>query len=154
LRLLVLALSARAALSLADAASLAGTGVGFLHLGGIAQADSSPLWALLWGSLALAATVLLARRRALGWVFGAAVCVVYLVVGVAQAVMWDVAGGSLPLGAWLVFGADIMVPALVLAGMFTVRPWFLAHARRGRRKPLGQGAPATGSSLEAERRRP
>lgn len=153
LRILVLALLARAVLSFADAAWLAVSGVGFLQLGGIAQADASPSWSLLWGALALAAAILLGRRQALGWLFGAAVCVVYLVVGVAHAVMVNAADGVLTTGVWFVFGADVAVPALVLAGLFTVRPWFLAHARRGRSVGAAHGASTRASVLEAERRR-
>ncbi len=141
LRILALALLGRAALSFADAVAIATSGLGFLQLGGIAYADSSPLWPILWGSVALASTVLLLLRRPLGWVLAAGVCVAYLVVGVAHAVDATSDATGLPAGVWLIFVADVLVPALVLAGLFTVRPWFLAAARRSH--PTKQGRAPT-----------
>ena len=129
-RILALTLLARAALSFADAIAIATSGLGFLHLGGIAYADGSPLWPILWGSVALASAVLLLLRRPLGWILAAGVCVAYLVVGIAHAVDATSDATGLPAGVWLVFAADVVVPSLVLAGLFTVRPWFLAAARR------------------------
>src|SRR3972149_4903383 len=118
-----------------------------------ARCSASPTRRGWPGAAALAAAILLGRRQALGWIFGAAVCVVYLVVGVAHAVMVNVSDGVLSTGVWCVFGADVAVPALVLAGLFTVRPWFLAHARRGRSVGAARGASARTAVLERERRR-
>ena len=89
-------------------------------------------WLLLWGSVALIAAVLLLFGRPLGWVLGAGVCVAYLVVGVGHAVGASSGTTGLSAGVWLIFVVDILVPSLVLAGLFTVRPWFLATARAGR----------------------
>jgi hypothetical protein len=129
LRLLAIALLGRALLSLADAIAISTSGIGILELGGVAHADGSPLWPLLWGSLALAAAVLLLLRRPLGWILAAGVCVAYLVVGVAHAVDATSSVNGVPTGVWLIFVADVLVPSLVLAGLFTVRPWLLASAR-------------------------
>jgi hypothetical protein len=129
LRLLAIALLGRALLSLADAIAIGTSGIGLLELGGVAHADGSPLWPLLWGSVALASAVLLLLRRPLGWVLAAGVCVAYLVVGVAHAVDATSSVNGLPAGVWLIFAADVLVPSLVLAGLFTVRPWLLASAR-------------------------
>ena len=132
LRVLAVALLGRALLSFADAFAISTGGLGFLQLGGIAHADGSPVWPLLWGSVALAAAVLLLIRRPLGWVLAAVVCVAYLVVGVAHAVDATSDATGLPAGVWLIVAADVLVPALVLAGLFTVRPWFLGAARQTR----------------------
>jgi hypothetical protein len=129
LRLLAVALLGRALLSFGDAAAIASGGIGFFELGGIAHADGTPLWPIVWGSVALAAAVLLLLRRPLGWVLGAGVCIAYLVVGVAHAVDATSSEAGMPAGVWLIFAADVLIPSLVLAGLFTVRPWFLATAR-------------------------
>ncbi|MET1232038.1 MAG: hypothetical protein ABWY52_04205 [Candidatus Limnocylindrales bacterium] len=138
LRLIAVALFARALLSLADAAALATGGMGVFELGGIAHADGSPVWPILWGGVALAAAALLSLRRSLGWVLGAGVCVAYLVVGVAHAVDATSSHTGLPAGVWLIFAADVLVPSLVLAGLFTVRPWFLATTRAARPEAGGR----------------
>lgn len=137
LRLLAIALLGRALLSFADSVAIATGGLGFLQLGGIVHADGTPVWALIWGSAALAAALLLLVRRPLGWPLGAAVCVAYLVVGVAHAVAATSSTSGLPPAVWLVVAADILVPSLTLAGLFTVRPWFLAAARSRRRPAPG-----------------
>jgi len=137
LRLLAIALLGRALLSFADGIAIATGGLGFLRLGGIAHADGSPVWPLLWGAVALAAAILLLRRRPLGWVLAAGVCVAYLVIGVAHAVDATSSETGLPAAVWLIFAADVLVPSLVLAGLFTVRPWFLATARALRSRPRG-----------------
>lgn len=133
LRLLAIALLGRALLSFADGVAIVTGGLGFFALDGIAHTERSPLWPILWGSVALASAALLMRRRPLGWVLGAGVCVAYLVVGVARAVDATSAETGLPAGVWLIFAAEVLVPSLVLAGLFTVRPWFLASARAARR---------------------
>jgi hypothetical protein len=132
LLLIAVALLGRGLLSLADAVAIATGGMGVFELGGIAHADGSPVWPILWGVVALAAAVLLLLRRPLGWVLGAGVCVAYLVVGVGHAVDATSSHTGLPAGVWLIFAADVMVPSLVLAGLFTVRPSFLAAARAAR----------------------
>jgi hypothetical protein len=138
LRVLALALIGRALLSLADALSIGSGGIGILEPGGIAHADGSALWPLLWGGVALLAAVLLLFGRPLGWVLGAGVCVAYLVVGVGHAVGASSSTSGLSAGVWLIFVVDILVPSLVLASLFTVRPWFLAAARAGRAGPRGR----------------
>jgi hypothetical protein len=117
----------RAALSLVDAVAIA-TG-GFAQLGGIAHTESTALWPVVWGLVALLAAVLLLLRRPLGWVLAVGVSVAYLVVGVAHAVDATSSGTGLPVGVWIIFVTDVLAPSLVLAGLFTVRPWFLATAR-------------------------
>ena len=138
LRVLAVALLGRALLSVADAMSIGSGGVGILEPGGIAHAEGSPLWPLLWGLVALLAAVLLLLGRPLGWVLGAGVCVAYLVIGVGHAVGASSSTTGLSVGVWLIFVVDILVPSLVLAGLFTVRPWFLAAARAGRPGPRGR----------------
>jgi hypothetical protein len=128
LRLLSLALLARGALSVVGATTLTTGGLGPVRVGGIVEAVQSPLWGLAWGVVALFAGVMLARRRRLGWIFGAAVCVAYLVVGVTVAFAAEPFAEVLRLGFWLVFAVDVIVPAFMLAGLFTVRPWFLGRA--------------------------
>ena len=137
LRLLAVALLGRALLSWADAVTVATGGLGFLQIGGIAHADGSLAWPILWGSVALAAAILLLRRRPLGWVLAAGVCVAYLVVGVAHAVDATSNEMGMSAGVWLIFAADVLVPSLVLAGLFTVRPWFLAAARASHPRTRG-----------------
>ena len=132
LRVLALALLGRALLSFADALAIGSGGIGILEPGGIAHADGSPLWPLLWGGVALLAAVLLLFGRPLGWVLAAGVCVAYLVVGVGHAVGASTSATSLPAGVWFIFIVDVLAPSIVLAGLFTVRPWFLAAARAGR----------------------
>jgi hypothetical protein len=138
LRLLAVALLGRAMLSFADAIAINTGGMGVLELGGVAHADGSPLWGVLWGSVALASAVLLLLRRPLGWVLAAGVCVAYLVIGVAHAVDATSSAMGLPVGVWLIFAADVLVPSLVLAGLFTVRPWFLASARAAHPRQRGR----------------
>lgn len=138
LRVLALVLLGRALLSLADALSIGSGGIGILEPGGIAHADGSPLWPLVWGGVALLAAVLLLFGRPLGWVLAAGVCVAYLVVGVGRAVGASSSTTGLAAGVWLIFVVDVLVPSLVLAGLFTVRPWFLAAARAGRPGPRGR----------------
>jgi hypothetical protein len=87
--------------------------------------------------VALAAAILLLLRRPLGWVLAAGVCVAYLVVGVAHAVNATSNETGMPAGVWLIFAADVLVPSLVLAGLFTVRPWFLAAARASHPRTRG-----------------
>ena len=137
LRLLALLLFGRAVVSLVDAVAIATGGMGFFEIGGIAHADGSPVWPVLWGSVALAAAVLLMFRRPLGWVLAASVCIAYLVVGVAHSVDATSSETGLPPGVWLIFAADVLVPSLVLAGLFTVRPWFLATARAAQARTRG-----------------
>lgn len=138
LRLIAVALLGRALLSFADAIAIATGGMGVFELGGIAHADGSPVWPILWGGVALAAAVLLLLHRPIGWVLGAGVCVAYLIVGVAHAVDATSSHTGLPAGVWLIFAVDVLVPSLVLAGLFTVRPWFLAAARAARPETGGR----------------
>ncbi|MFI5291606.1 MAG: hypothetical protein ACHQ02_01925 [Candidatus Limnocylindrales bacterium] len=135
LRLLAAALLLRSVLSFGDAIAIATGGLGFLRLGGITHADGSPVWPLIWGAVALAAALLLLARRPLGWVLGAVVCVAYLVVGVTHAVDATSSEAGLAPGVWLIVLGDVLVPSFVLAGLFTVRPWFLAAARARSRRP-------------------
>ena len=141
LRILAVALLVRAVLSFADAVAIATGGLDFLRLGGVAHADGSPVWPLLWGSVALVSAILLVFRRPLGWVLAAGVSVAYLVVGVAHAVDATSDTAGIPAGVWLIVAADVLVPSLVLAGLFTVRPWFLAAAREARPRTRGDGSP-------------
>jgi hypothetical protein len=129
LRLLAVAFLGRAIVSLVDAVAIATSGMGFFEVGGIAHADGSPIWSILWGLVSLAAAVLLLQRRPLGWILAASVCIAYLVVGVAHTVDATSSETGVPSGVWLIFAADVLIPSLVLAGLFTVRPWFLAAAR-------------------------
>jgi hypothetical protein len=129
LRLLALALLARGALSVVGATTPATGGLGPVHIGGLVEAVQSPLWGVAWGLVAIVAGVMLARRRRLGWLLAAAVCVAYLVVGVTAAFAAAPFADARQLGFWLGFVLDVAVPALVLAGLFTVRPWFLARVR-------------------------
>jgi hypothetical protein len=129
LRLLAVAFLGRAIVSLVDAVAIATSGMSFFEVGGIGHADGSPIWPILWGSVSLAAAVLLLLRRPLGWVLAASVCIAYLVVGVAHTVDATSSETGVPSGVWLIFAVDVLLPSLVLAGLFTVRPWFLATAR-------------------------
>jgi len=130
LRVLAVALLARGALSIIGSGAFAYGDHFFLRLDGIGEADRSPLLGLTWGALALAAGLLLARRRRIGLVFAGAVCVAYLVVGVTVAFAAQPLLGLDRVGFWLVFAIDVVVPALVLAGLITLRPWFVALVGR------------------------
>ncbi|MFI5255181.1 MAG: hypothetical protein ACHQ15_06975 [Candidatus Limnocylindrales bacterium] len=129
LRLLALALLIRGAFSVIGAISPASGDLGPLRIGGLAEAVQSPLMGWAWGIVALAAGVALARRLRLGWLLAAAVCVAYLVVGVTEAFTFEGFGSVGPTGFWLAVILDLAVPALVLAGLFRVRRWFLDEVR-------------------------
>ena len=73
--------------------------------------------------------MLLVRRQAIGWVLAAGACAAYLVMGLGDAALFDSAA-TIPAGAWVLFVIDIAGPAVVLALLISVRPWFLASARR------------------------
>jgi len=125
---LVVGFALRAALSFADAWSLYRQGVRFIPISEGATVGGAPFWPLLWGTLSLVAAVLLWRRQALGWVLGAATCLAYLVAGIGDATLFEV-DCSVSLGAWALFLVDLAMPAIALALLFSVRPWFLAVAR-------------------------
>jgi hypothetical protein len=125
---LVLAFTLRAVLSFADAWSLYRQGVRFVPISDGGTVGGAPFWPFLWGVLSLAAALLLWRRQALGWVLGVAACVAYLVAGIGDAALFEM-GDSVPLGAWALFLVDLAGPAIALALLFSVRPWFLSVAR-------------------------
>lgn len=142
--ILVLAFALRALFSFADAWSLYRQGVRFIPISEGATVGGAPFWSFLWGTLSLAAALLLWRRQALGWVLAVAACVAYLVAGIGDAALFEM-GGSVSLGAWALFLVDLAGPAIALALLFSVRPWFLSvaqpfHAPR-RRRSKGLEAP-------------
>jgi len=122
-------LLARGVLGLLDMWTLARSGTRFIPVGAGATVGGSPVWAGLWAALCLAAALLLLRRQAIGWVLAAGACAAYLVTGLGDAALFDSAA-TVPAGAWMLFVIDVAGPALVLALLISVRPWFLATARR------------------------
>ena len=136
---LVLAFGLRAALSFADAWSLYRQGVRFIPISDGGTVGGAPFWSFLWGALSTAAALLLWRRRALGWVLGVAACVAYLMAGIGDAALFEM-GDSVSLGAWVLFLIDLAGPAIALALLFSLRPWFLSVARpfRAPRRPRSE----------------
>jgi hypothetical protein len=122
-------LLARGVLGLLDTWTLARSGIRFVPVGAGATVGGSPVWAGLWAAVCLAAAVLLVRRQPIGWVLAAGACAAYLVMGLGDATLFDSAA-TIPAGAWVLFVIDIAGPALVLALLISVRPWFLASTRR------------------------
>ena len=122
-------LLARGVLGLLDMWTLARSGIRFVPVGAGAIVGGSPVWAGLWAALCLAAAVLLVRRQAIGWLLAAGACAAYLVMGLGDAALFDSAA-TIPAGAWVLFLVDVAGPALVLALLISIRPWFLAGARR------------------------
>ena len=57
----------------------------------------------------------------------AGACAAYLVMGLGDAALFD-STATIPAGAWVLFVIDIAGPAVVLALLISVRPWFLASA--------------------------
>ena len=90
------------------------------------------MWAGLWAVVCLAAAVLLVRRQAVGWLLAVGGCAAYLVMGLGDAALFDSAA-TVPAGAWVLVLIDVVGPAVALALLISVRPWFLAVARRPRR---------------------
>ncbi|MGH2467660.1 MAG: hypothetical protein ACRDGL_08015 [Candidatus Limnocylindrales bacterium] len=141
LAVLTIGLVGRGLLGLADAWSLSTSGIRFIGLDATMSLGGGSIgWTAGWGAAALVAGLLLARRQALAWLLAVAACVAYLVTGIGEAVqiVGSGDGGSGPAistGAWLFFLVDLTVPALLLALLFTVRPWFLSvsRSRSGRR---------------------
>ncbi|MFI5261072.1 MAG: hypothetical protein ACHQZR_00790 [Candidatus Limnocylindrales bacterium] len=130
---LVLALEAvllvRGLLGLADAWTLVRTGARFIPFSDGAAIGGSPLWAAVWALVCLAAVPLLMRRHAAGWLLAAVACTAYLATGVSDAPLFG-ATATVPAGAWILFAIDVGIPALARARLISVRPWFLAVARR------------------------
>ncbi|MGZ3632606.1 MAG: hypothetical protein ACXWQ6_10685 [Candidatus Limnocylindrales bacterium] len=131
LSLLILALLARGALSFVDAWSLYSSGVRFIPISDGATVGGAPFWSLLWGVVAFAAALLMLRRYALGWLLAAGACVAYLLSGIGDAALFQVDRSVSPV-AWVLFLVDLAAPAIVLALLFSVRPWFFSVARRSR----------------------
>jgi hypothetical protein len=129
LALLALCLLARALLSFGDTWSVSARGIGLFAADGLAPTGMSVGWAVLWGVVALSGAFGLARRKALGWLLAAAACVAYLVAGIGDTVALGGAEGPLTAATWLGFLVDLALPALVLAALFAIRPWFLAAVR-------------------------
>jgi len=122
-------LLARGVLGLLDMWTLARSGIRFVPVGAGATVGGSPVWAGLWAAVCLAAAVLLVRRQAIGWVLAAGACAAYLVMGLGDAALFD-SVATIPAGAWVLFVIDVAGPALALALLISIRPWFLATARR------------------------
>ncbi|MGZ6260798.1 MAG: hypothetical protein ACXWN5_08105, partial [Candidatus Limnocylindrales bacterium] len=112
-----------------DMWTLARSGIRFVPLGAGATVGGSPVWAGLWAAVCLAAAVLLVRRQAIGWVLAAGACAAYLVMGLGDAALFG-SVATIPAGVWVLFLIDVAGPALALALLISVRPWFLATARR------------------------
>lgn len=135
LAFLALGLLARGLLGLLDAWSLRSTGVRVVGPdAAVSLGGGSVGWSIGWGLAAVAAALLLFRRRALAWLLAAATCAAYLVTGIGEAVQITQPsdGGTsvaLSLGTWAIFLVDLAAPAVLLAMLFTVRPWFLAVSR-------------------------
>ena len=132
---LALGLLARGLLGLLDAWSLGTTGVRVVGPdAAISLGGGSVGWSIGWGVAAIVAAVLVFRRRALAWLLAAATCAAYLVTGIGEAVQITrpAEGGApaaLSLGTWAIFLVDLAAPAVLLAMLFAVRPWFLAVSR-------------------------
>ncbi len=128
---LVVVLLLRSALGIWDAWSLFASGVRAVPISEGATVGGTPFWSLLWAALTLSAALLLARRHALGWVLGVASCVAYLASGIGDVALFRMEG-AITLGPWVLFLVDLAGPAIVLALLVSIRPWFLTVARRPR----------------------
>jgi hypothetical protein len=122
-------LVARGVVGLLDMWTLARSGIRFIPVGAGATVGGSPVWAGLWAVVCLGAALLLMRRQAVGWLLAVGACAAYLVTGLGDAALFD-SVATVPAGAWMLFAIDIAGPALALALLISLRPWFLATARR------------------------
>jgi hypothetical protein len=130
---LTLALLVRAVLGFADLAAIAHGGVFELPLPQpVAVAPPSPMWPALFALLALGAAIGLPVRAPAGWVLGIGACVAYLVSGIADLGMLRPATPLADPGFWAFFVANLLVPAIVLAGLVATRAWFMPAATPAR----------------------
>jgi hypothetical protein len=135
---LTITLLARGAWSLLDAWSVSSTGARLIQAdAGASLSAPSVGWSVGWGLAALVAGLLFMRRHALAWLLALASTVAYLVTGIGEAAQVTGNAGSggglgpstLTPALWALFLVDLAVPAIMLALLFTVRPWFLAISR-------------------------
>ncbi len=123
---LALALLVRALLGLVDAVAIARGGVVALPTPeAVAVAPPSPLWPALFALLALGGGIGVPGRIPLGWVLGVSACVGYLISGIADLGMLRPGAPLGDVGFWAFFVANLVVPAVVLAGLLTARGWFM-----------------------------
>jgi hypothetical protein len=135
---LTITLLARGAWSLLDAWSVNSTGARLIQADASASLSAPSVgWSVGWGLVALVAGLLFMRRHALAWLLALASGIAYLVTGIGEAAqITSSAGATVGLGPstltpalWALFLVDLAVPAILLALLFTVRPWFLAISR-------------------------
>lgn len=122
-------LLARGFVGLADTWTLARTGTRFIPFSSGAAIGGSPVWAAVWAIVCLGAALLLWRHQAAGWLLAAGACAAYLATGLGDATLFT-AAATVPAGAWVLFAIDVAGPAVALVLLISVRPWFLATARR------------------------
>lgn len=122
---LTLALLARAALGFADLAAISQGGVFELPMPqSVLVAPPSPLWPALFALLALGGAVGLPIRAPASWMLAIAACVAYIASGIADLGMLRPGAPLADPGFWGFFVANLVVPAVVLAGLAATRAWF------------------------------
>ncbi len=123
---LALALLVRAFMGLADTLAISRNGVMAIPMPEtIAVAPPSPLWPALFALLALGGALGVPGRTLLGWALGVVACVAYMISGIADLGMLRPGAPLGDAGFWIFFGANLVVPALVLTGLLAARSWFM-----------------------------
>ena len=123
---LVAALIVRAGLSAADAVAVARGGVQPIPFGpSVAFGAATPFWPILWALLALAGGIGLLYRSAAGWVLAGAACLGYLAAGIGDLGLLDTSASVADPGIWYVFLVDLVIPAVVLVGLYQLRHGYL-----------------------------
>ncbi len=149
---IVFAFVLRAYLSLLQAQAVASGGVVSIPFSTGALGSDSIVWPLTWGLLALATAVALAVRVGIGWLLGTAVTVAYVVTGIADS---STMGATFHVDAGRAIesvAVGLVVPLVMLAGLFAIRGWYIPAGRL----PIPKRARLQGASqgtLERWRRR-
>lgn len=128
--ILSVALLARGLMGVADTIAIAQGGVRAMPLGETAvMTGSSPLWPALFAVFALAGAIGLAGRARLGWILGVAACLAYLTAGIGDVALVQPGTALVSPSFLLLFTADLIVPAAVLAGLMALHVHFVRVPR-------------------------
>lgn len=126
---IVFAFAVRAYLSLLQAQTVSSGGLVAVPFSTVSVGSDSIVWPITWGLLALATAAALAARINTGWLLGTAVTVAYIVSGISDsstlAETFRVDAGQAIVSATV----ELVVPLVVLAGLFAIRGWYLPSSR-------------------------
>ena len=127
---LSVALLARGLMGVADTVAIAQGGVRAMPVGQAAvMTGSSPLWPALFAVFALAGAIGLAARARLGWILAVAACLAYLVAGIGDVALVQPGTAIVSPSFALLFTADLIMPAAVLAGLLALHVHFVRVPR-------------------------